>query len=34
VDFYRKHQADLKKLETVRQGDDCDDNRDDDESDE
>jgi hypothetical protein len=33
VDFYKKHQADLKKLETFRQSDDCDDNRDD-ESDE
>jgi hypothetical protein len=33
VDFYKKHQADLKKLETFRQGDDCDDDRDD-ESDE
>jgi hypothetical protein len=34
VDFYKKRQADLKKLETVRQGDDCDDDRDDDEFDE
>jgi hypothetical protein len=29
VDFYKQHQADLKKLETFRQSDDCDDNRDD-----
>lgn len=34
VDFYKKHQADLKKLEIFRQGDDCDDDREDDEFDE
>ena len=34
VDFYKKHEADLKKLETVRQGDDCEDDREDEESDE
>jgi hypothetical protein len=34
VDFYKKHQAELQKLEGLKQGDDCDDDREDDESDE
>lgn len=34
VDFYKKHAAELQQLEGLRQGDDCDDDREDDEYDE